>query len=709
MVPTSKPAARISLAALATCLLFATLPGSAAADDSPFDCKKSTRANFGTDNPSIDCPSLPDTPYVAGTVNAPDQGPIYEDWAWKSFVALNWPAVEPNAQNGYARGFPDPNKTFAGDDTLPVWATWKEKREIFSASGTDPGAWNQAVNYLDAESYEPCTDGDGESLKALKFRRMFAQAGKSSQSLDEDLEVNGEAMLPSEIAGLSVQPRVWKGSRDAEGNNAVLYEVKVNYDYFQYVTATSEPYTPKGSTTTTTVEVGPLYKDTNKFARAANSGNFQDYPQFGAQTAKGIHFPWRNQAVPEGTEFDADKYYSAANCAKQDSQTSDHPCLAGTIQTKSAWVLLGEGDDESTYHTTSAQYFRYDEDEGEICSAQGLFGLIGFHIIQKTFEQPHFIYATWEHESTDVKGAYVYANYYQNPGDGPVPTGYYPAYPDSLPVERARDRLPSTDATNDRYHDLIEKANPASPWSHYNLTGVQFLPVQCYDVNGKQPCAADGFDVIDPPDPTNIGQPFYLANLVVETNWGLQNFQGVPPNFVPADDPSKEVGLTKGFMTSFDSKPYDFYTPNDNPTFDRSMGNTGNQRRNRGRVFNMGGCMGCHGVAQAKGTDFSFVLLNGQKGADVEPANNPYQGFRLYKDQNFIATEVGRVYVESEEQCADACRKQENCSAFVSYVDELGLDPNFGKIFCQLLEGPLPAPSPLDASLSGVKAGVPVP
>lgn len=34
--------------------------------------------------------------------------------------------------------------------------------------------------------------------------------------------------------------------------------------------------------------------------------------------------------------------------------------------------------------------------------------------------------------------------------------------------------------------------------------------------------------------------------------------------------------------------------------------------------FNMGGCMGCHGVAQAKGYSFSFVLFDGQAGADVD-------------------------------------------------------------------------------------------
>ena len=33
-----------------------------------------------------------------------------------------------------------------------------------------------------------------------------------------------------------------------------------------------------------------------------------------------------------------------------------------------------------------------------------------------------------------------------------------------------------------------------------------------------------------------------------------------------------------------------------------------------GAAVNMGGCMGCHGVAQTQGFAFSFVLQDGNKG-----------------------------------------------------------------------------------------------
>jgi hypothetical protein len=41
-----------------------------------------------------------------------------------------------------------------------------------------------------------------------------------------------------------------------------------------------------------------------------------------------------------------------------------------------------------------------------------------------------------------------------------------------------------------------------------------------------------------------------------------------------------------------------------------------------GSGYNMGGCMGCHGVAQSRGFSFSFVLLGGQAGADVDTEKN---------------------------------------------------------------------------------------
>lgn len=534
----------------------------------------STRAGFGA-QPSIKCPVLPEAPYIAAPVNAPLQGSTYEDWAWKSFVAVNWPAITTPTQ----RGVPDRTKTFAmaANDTQGVWETWKEKRELFVQGGAPNTNWNAPINYPGNANIPVCP-GEEAAVRALgTSHRLFAQAGKGL-SLDESLQVPSESGPQTTIAGRAVQPQVWHGVRTASGENSVLYEVKFNYDYFTYVAGQG------------------LYDDKTKNMRRLNSGDQKNFPNHPNQSTGAISLPWRDQ-------------YSAADCAANPSPDNKACATTGAVQAKAAWRRITESE-TSRFHWTSGLYYRNTGGD-TVCRAVATFGLIGFHIIQKTAYQGHYIYATWEHKSVSTD-LYSYAEKPVTPKGAP-PQPMAPAFPDSIKVSRDHAILPSTRRTTDVYHGLIRAANPASVWLNYHLIGVQYIPVGCWG-RDNQPCAAAGFQV-GLEDPTNNGQPFYLANLVIETNWGLQNFQGVPPG------PPGPYSPVKGFATSPNSKPNDHFFPNTSGAFDRSLGNVGQSRRNRGQVFNMGGCMGCHGVAMALGTDFSFALFLGQQGAGAEAAN----------------------------------------------------------------------------------------
>jgi hypothetical protein len=96
-------------------------------------------------------------------------------------------------------------------------------------------------------------------------------------------------------------------------------------------------------------------------------------------------------------------------------------------------------------------------------------------------------------------------------------------------------------------HSKLKEMNPNSIWLNYRLVGVQAKPTN--DVNSFS---------------------FFLANYVVESDSTLANFRG------------------SGIGTPHDGKPNTLY---------------------RGQFLTMGGCQGCHGVAQQKlGTDFSFLL-----------------------------------------------------------------------------------------------------
>jgi len=69
---------------------------------------------------------LPANPTQADAVN----------FAWQSFVAVNWPALAGQ------RGVPDPNKKI-GQPGDVVWNTWKTPAEVFTANGQKPPGWNQ--------------------------------------------------------------------------------------------------------------------------------------------------------------------------------------------------------------------------------------------------------------------------------------------------------------------------------------------------------------------------------------------------------------------------------------------------------------------------------------------------------------------------------------------------------------------------------------
>ena len=95
-------------------------------------------------------------------------------------------------------------------------------------------------------------------------------------------------------------------------------------------------------------------------------------------------------------------------------------------------------------------------------------------------------------------------------------------------------------------------------------------------------------------------QPYYLANLVVETNEGLQRFQGLPPNVSVTPYYLDKVSIVG---TSGHFAPH--------------LPNVIFNRQQRAPV-NMGGCLGCHGVAQLNGYNFSFVFQDGQKGSVLD-------------------------------------------------------------------------------------------
>jgi hypothetical protein len=250
------------------------------------------------------------------------------------------------------------------------------------------------------------------------------------------------------------------------------------------------------------------------------------------------------------------------------------------------------------------------------CYFEQKWGLIALHIIQKTPSAPAFIYATFEQADNirqpngtpveDPDGNVI------QPIPGAAPTTPALAYEDSPTAPKVtvtpkgasfctpqnnlyfKDNPNDTGLTgggaicvNQRYEpippDVIAVNNAAhvaitgydaangienSPWLYYKLVSVQASP---FDVSA-----------ISPTDPIHGPAVFFQANIVVETNYTLQQFQG------------RIAG--NGAPTAVPLPPPNVVTP-------KPPGVVG---------VNMGGCMGCHGNAQvSKGIDFSFILAEG--------------------------------------------------------------------------------------------------
>jgi hypothetical protein len=578
--------------------------GAGSPSPSPAPAAVSCQPNGGA--LQLGCPSFPNT--------SPTAQPQWDVFAWNSFIAANWPALDP-AANNEQRGFPNLNQSFvnAANTSLLTWETFKEKREVFlypPPTITDPGPWNQEPKYGPVLNPPPlCSDSQG---KPPMPRRFFGQGGKLVyDSLDETTEVLAEAretpaalcrgftsnpcqtgVLQPDcrcVVGLPVAPRVWKGSPTKANPQPVLYEVKVNYDFYDYVRTKA------------------YYRDLVAQAAATSASGTQ------------IQLPYRTSARasarPNATEgtggpgaaLGAASGYDAQACIatyqKAGPNTNVTPCPVGSIHIKTAWIPL-QNEDPSQYHTAEAAYFK--TENGKSCMSYATFGLVGIHIIQRihqgtstTPQKPQggtFVFATWEHTANDTAG-FTFANYFVGqPFVGPPTRAtFYPSPSAALPVVRKFPILPGTQQVNNQVHAAIRAANPNSVWLNYKLVGTQFqvIDIQSLPINP-----------VNPNDPTGIGQPLYLSNLVIETNEGLQHFQGLPPGVVPVAPFNKVIAPNRA-ATAFNRSAK-------NVTFSP----TGNPGALQG--YNMGGCMGCHGVAQSKGYSFSFVLFDGQAGADVD-------------------------------------------------------------------------------------------
>jgi len=127
-----------------------------------------------------------------------DPFPEFDNFAWRAFVALNWPALtDPDH-----RGLPDRAKTL-GDPGPRVWETFKARYELFQI-GPD-GRPVAAPPWATYEARNPCGADVGDGAKTLATFEPF-------------MDFNQSAFLP----GVAANPLV------AQNRTYTRYEVRIN-------------------------------------------------------------------------------------------------------------------------------------------------------------------------------------------------------------------------------------------------------------------------------------------------------------------------------------------------------------------------------------------------------------------------------------------------------------------------------------------------
>jgi len=471
-------------------------------------------------------------------------------FAWQEFIALNWPAE---------KGFRDSaNAALAFGSqtgTVPlVWHTFRHKVEIYPGNNKPPTGYDSTLPYFGYNTpvpsylYDPKSTGtaDGSVLPCDTPSKNTPWV-----NLDETNEI-GVATMFAGVADSAKYP-----------GQQILFLAKANKQEYKYAAQRK------------------WWDGKNGFPAAQK--NTLDFININGNTP-----------IPGN-----------------DSTYVSLPY--GTIEIKTAWRRLTKAEKASgRFFSTTVRYYNVNGKTKKSCYTDEEFGMIALHIIHKTPTAPYFVFASFEQtdnilttdgQAVEDEDGNVVRNkdlppltphfkvtnatgttyqkfnpdsvaskpgkslYYRNTAGAGLPVG-------TVTINKRLHPIPQdVIKTNLAAHNAIKAYNKAnnvtnSPWEYYKLVNVQYKPIQ--KAPGVNYTAADSAN-------------YYMANSVVESDYILQEFSG---KFSPFK--GKEFTITDYADTlKPDSIAYNAY--------------------NNGKYL-MGGCMGCHGNATNKGTDYSFIL-----------------------------------------------------------------------------------------------------
>lgn len=587
-----------------------------------------------------------------GSVDATDAA----IFAWEQFIALNWPAdCSTSGDSDCSRGQADDGAAL-GSSSTTTWMTYRNKVEVIIGSVPPKGC----VEVGGANS-GPCTyDGNpannnykpnGGPFYGLNPNSYIDPPGKGYHT-------NPPLYIYAKTSKTSVRSSdpSYKPRTTSDGQTLDYIDIAPCSSDFQYIDAK-----PNNTQPAVTNAAFVNLDETNQIGRNEMFSGMYDadassqYPRIEKNMMRYLakhneivyQYATRNgyYGTPvRGDSSDPITAEGAALVALQQQGESTTPNTVsgaepdilnplGSIEIKTAWRRLSPVEARSGRFLTQnvRYYYQYKNgNDDDYCYVESqdqgeTWGMVALHIIQKTETFPgYFTFATFGQIDNLVDS---FGNETETPAGAPTVTITSPTDPDVRPVTPASYSsgtfnpetfgIANADCTpghrlyylnneedysnvpkgpicfDGRWNQIpteFQNVNTAAqsavagqgPFSFYRLTGVQWKP---FTFNQS------GFGTGDYQEGI-----YYLANEVVETNYNLQNFRG---GQTTAHFPGliSDVGSGNG-----DPNPGTLTGGGQyNNTFTYAGGGTW-------KLNNMGGCMGCHGVAQLGGGDFSFVL-----------------------------------------------------------------------------------------------------
>jgi hypothetical protein len=551
-------------------------------------------------------------------------------FAWDEFIALNWPATqtrrdEANLQRPFGSAGP------------VVWETFRQNNEIYPAEGsatrpphgyspTDPSfGYDAGPEYLYSDT---ATLIDGKTNAPRPGGIVPPCDGSVPAKPPAWVNLDGTTQLGYDHLYTGILGRT-QGPR-----NVFRYVSKANRTMYRYLAAKqfwygwTMPWVYVGAGQQPPAGSAPLTFAAYNFAVAIKEG----FPAGGAYRTNRVDFP------------------------------------DGTIEVKATFRRLTDEEKRGgRFYQTSVRYYDWSAGTPSVqCWREDVWGLAGLHIMQKTHSAPAFTYATFEQAdllgpgvedddgrpltsgppttpkvsyqdgpyvaTCDPKSAHCLPAVTLGPGTcKPDKNLFYTQLGDDgkamrMPVgdttcyDRRLRRIPETIVgVNGEAHAAIHRYEREkalrSPWGFYKLVNIQVLPFDLSQIAGYE---------------TPHGEAtYYASNSVAETNYTTETFTGGFPSKT-GDAPSKlasnsafvqEHGSPTQFQNAFLLKP-----------------NGDLERRSM-----MGGCMGCHGIGQVSGGDWSFIVLaSAFKDPDAytpdPPPGQPAPRFRSRFLTNFTGT-----------------------------------------------------------------------